>query len=228
MLIDMDSRSLKIVDLSMIIREGEKGAFSEVKFLPEMSRAWSAPHFKKPCAGWESRNLILPEHCATHVDAPYHFIPDADTIDKVAIDRFLGNAVLLDLRGTQKVAEPVRKDDLTNVCSRDSIEIEKLDIIILFSKLESRGLANDAVDWLVERGIKAVGTNVFIEEDVIEDGLRVRYAHMRFLSRGICIFEGLINLDKIPAKRFFFIGLPLKLQGGTGSPIRAVALIPSD
>jgi arylformamidase len=209
----------------MAIREGEKGTVSETKILVEMTREWSAPHFKKPCVGYESRTLILPEHSATHVDSPYHFVPNKDTIDKVPLEHFIGKAVLLDLRRTQKAGAPVQKRDLIAVCSRDNINIEKGDIAIIFSETGFKGLADDAVDWLVSRGIKAVGTNVFIEEDRMENGLRVRYAHMTFLSRGINIFEGLVNLDEIPSKRFVFVGLPLKIERGTGSPIRAIAIV---
>ena len=215
----------KVVDLSLVIQEGQKGPISEVKIFQEMTRQMSGRHFQKPCEGFESRNIIISEHSGTHVDAPYHFVPDTKTIDKVSINQFLGDAVLIDLRGTQGKNEPTRKEHLITVCNKNEIKIRKGDIVILFSGSESKGLTDDAVDWLVDKGIKGVGTNIFIEEDRTEEGLKVRYAHVSFLSRGISIFEGLTNLDKIDSKRFFFVGLPLKIYRGTGSPIRAVAII---
>ena len=51
-------------------------------------------------------------------------------------------------------------------------------------------------------------------------------AHKLAGRAGLPIFEGLVNLDQVAGHRFFFIGLPLKLEGGEASPIRAVALLP--
>jgi kynurenine formamidase len=52
-----------------------------------------------------------------------------------------------------------------------------------------------------------------------------RPVHLALLGRGILIIEELANLDRLPAPRFQFVGLPLKIKGATGSPIRAVAII---
>ena len=87
----------RVVDLSLVIQEGQKGPISEVKILQEVTRQMSGRHFKKPCEGFESRNIIVSEHSGTHVDAPYHFVPDTKTIDQVSIDQVLGDAVLIDL-----------------------------------------------------------------------------------------------------------------------------------
>ena len=215
----------KIIDLSMIIHEGLEGTISEVKVIQEMTRQWSGGYFKEPCVGWESRSILISEHCGTHVDAPRHFVPDSKTIDQVPLSKFIGDAVLIDLRGIQKENEPIKKDQLLACCKKNDLEIRKGDIVILFSAENTKGLTDDAVDWLIARKIKAVGTNIFIEEDRVEDDLIVRNAHMYFLSNGISIFEGLINLEKIEKNRFTFIGLPLKIQNGTGSPVRAIAIV---
>ena len=218
----------EVIDLSMEIYDGLTGSISEVKIMQEMTREWSGKHFKEPCKGWESRNIIISEHCGTHVDAPYHFVPDTLTIDQVPLNKFIGEAVLLDLRGIQKTNQPTERTHIIMCCEKTGVQINQGDIVILFSEQNTRGLTNEAVDWLIEKKIKAVGTNIFIEEDRVENGLKVRYAHTSFLSHGIPIFEDLINLDKIHKKRFTFIGLPLKIRKGTGSPIRAVALLKND
>jgi len=220
-----DFMGMTIIDLSIPIREGEEGPLAAVKILKEVTRAWSGRHFKEPCKGFESRTILMSEHCATHVDAPYHFVPNTRTIDEIPLDHFLGDAVLLDLRHTQKKGQPVRREDLIAVCSKDGLTIEEGIIVLLLSLPGYKGLANDAVDWLIGRGVKAVGTNVDIEEDAVEDGKKVRYAHISFLTKSICIFEGLVNLDTLPSKKFFFIGLPLRIEKGTGSPVRAAAII---
>jgi kynurenine formamidase len=218
----------KIIDLSMAIEEGLSGTISEVKVIQEMTRQWSGRRFKEPCVGWESRSILISEHCGTHVDAPYHYIPNTKTIDQVPLSYFVGDAVLVDLRNIQRAGEPITKGDLVAFCEGNDTEIRKGDIVILFSELNAKGLADEAVDWLVEREVKGVGTNISVEEERVEEGLVVRTAHVNFLSRGISIYEGLVNLEKIGKNRFTFIGLPLKIHNGTGSPVRAIALVPDE
>ena len=214
----------EIIDLSMEIYEGLVGTISEVKIMQEMTRQWSGRHFKEPCKGWESRNIIISEHCGTHVDAPMHFVPNGTTIENVPLDKFMGEAILLDLRKIQKSNEPTRRKHLETCCIKNKIKIKKDDLVMLLSGKDTKGLTDEAVDWLVQKKIKGVGTNIFIEEDRTEDEVNVRYAHVNFLSNGISIFEGLVNLDKLSTSRFTFIGFPLKIREGTGSPIRAVAI----
>lgn len=218
----------KIIDLSMTISEGLSGTISEVKIIQEMTRQWSGRHFKEPCVGWESRSILISEHCGTHVDAPYHYVPNTKTIDQVPLSYFVGDAVLVDLRNIQRAGEPIKKGDLIAFCKGNDLEIRKGDLVILFSELDAKGLTDEAVDWLVEREIKGVGTNISVEEERVEEGQVVRTAHVNFLSRGISIYEGLVNLEKIEKNRFTFIGLPLKIHNGTGSPVRAIALVPDE
>jgi kynurenine formamidase len=215
----------KIIDLSMTIEEGLSGTISEVKVIQEMTRQWSGRHFKEPCVGWESRSILISEHCGTHVDAPYHYVPNTKTIDQVPLSYFVGDAVLVDLRNIQRAGKPITKGDLVAFCEGNDLDIRKGDIVILFSETDAKGLTDEAVDWLVEREIKGVGTNISVEEERVEEGRVVRTAHVNFLSRGISIYEGLVNLEKIGKNRFTFIGLPLKIRSGTGSPVRAIALV---
>jgi kynurenine formamidase len=77
------------------------------------------------------------------------------------------------------------------------------------------GLALESVHWLADRGIRMFGM----------EGEPNFLAHMACAERGITHMECLANLDKLVGRgRFRFIGFPLKIRGGTASPIRAVAL----
>ena len=57
-------------------------------------------------------------------------------------------------------------------------------------------------------------------------GSYVEGAHVALLSNGALIFEALQHLDRLPPRGAFFLGLPLNIEEGTGSPLRAVAFVP--
>mgnify|MGYP003346397162 CR=1 FL=1 len=85
------------------------------------------------------------------------------------------------------------------------------------------GLHVDAVHWLADKGIVMFGVEAISPAPEGEPNFK---AHMACAERGITHMEGLMNLDQLIDKgRFQFIGFPLKIKGGTGSPIRAVAVV---
>src|SRR5205823_384064 len=89
------------------------------------------------------------------------------------------------------------------------------------------GFAEDLCAYLAERRVKAVGTDT-AGCDIAAVGGRVLagYGHgSYFLPRHILIIEGLCNLAALPAVSYF-LALPLRIDGGSGSPLRPVALIP--
>ena len=76
--------------------------------------------------------------------------------------------------------------------------------------------------WLVEKGIKTFGVDAPSLDNPIS---RTYPLHMMCRKYGITHFENLANLDQVVGKRFTFMGFPLKIRNGTGSPVRAVALL---
>ena len=77
--------------------------------------------------------------------------------------------------------------------------------------------------WLADKGIVMFGVEAISPAPEGEPNFK---AHMACAERGITHMEGLMNLDQLIDKgRFQFIGFPLKIKGGTGSPIRAVAVV---
>jgi kynurenine formamidase len=95
--------------------------------------------------------------------------------------------------------------------------------------LAARGLTKDACEWLLERGAKCVGVDhPNLEGRVAEELGNIDCpGHVLLLhpDREIPIIENLVGLEHVQGKRFRFFGLPLKIDGATGSPIRAVALL---
>jgi kynurenine formamidase len=93
----------------------------------------------------------------------------------------------------------------------------------------SPGLTEPAVKMLYERGIKALGSDLIACDQAIKDGVPEKsWAHEEYmLPNGIPLLEELANLEALPA-RCFFMALPLKIKDGSGSPLRAVALVPNE
>jgi arylformamidase len=80
-------------------------------------------------------------------------------------------------------------------------------------------LSEDACKYIVELGVNAIGF------DAPGPDAAPFPAHKTLLPKGIAIYENLANLDKVIGKEFLFVGAPLRLTGGSASPVRAVALI---
>jgi kynurenine formamidase len=91
-------------------------------------------------------------------------------------------------------------------------------------KLHFPRLSEEAAKWLVEhRSINAIG----IDTPSIDYGQSEYFkSHVILLSQNILAFENLTNLDKLPNIGFEIIALPMKIQGGSGAPLRIVAIIP--
>lgn len=222
---------MKLIDLSVEVYDGLQTHTVHPKTLMMdfVTHAGSAVKYKKPCVGYATKLLIISDHLGTHVDAPVHFVPGKDTIESTQLEKLIGEAVVIDVSG-KPLDRPISGDMLQEACQRQEIEVREGDIVLLHAWKgewggegfhECRALADSGVDWLMERKVKTVGIDLSILDDHLDWS---RPAHMKLLGHDIPILENLTNLDLLVNKRFTFIGLPLKIKGATGSPIRAVAV----
>jgi arylformamidase len=163
----------------------------------------------------ESR-LEIESHTGSHADAPFHFIGNGKTIDKINLGRFMGRCIVLDLT---KIKGSITKNHLKNA------KIQKDDIVLLKTKKKAESifdsnftyLEKSGAEFLSSKKIKAVG----IDNLGIERSQPEHETHKILLSKGIVIFEGL-DLGKVKQGRYYFHGVPLKIMKGDASPIRAV------
>ena len=181
--------------------------------------------------------LSMSDHAGTHVDAPCHFNPGpaAPSIDKVPLENFYTEALCLDLSHvplrheiTVAEMEAALADTGEAILSGDTVLIHMAVNERLFGSSaylhDFPGLHVDSVHWLADRGIVAFGVEAISPAPEGEPNFK---AHLACAERGITHMECLWNIDKLVGKgRFRFIGFPLKIRGGTASPIRAVALLP--
>ncbi|MBM3941572.1 MAG: cyclase family protein [SAR202 cluster bacterium] len=181
--------------------------------------------------------LTLATHLGTHVDAPYHFHPGGVTVDNMPLERYMGQALLLDLRQLYRSQTPISVADLQQAGGRP--EALRGQIAVLFTgwaEAESGGprfysqgpyLSTEGAAYLLDCGINAVAVDFPIDKHPATPQSTIRDfpVHRLVLGRGVPIIENLINLDKLAGRRFELWALPIKLLGGDGAAARAVARI---
>jgi kynurenine formamidase len=196
--------------------------------------------------GYFVQHLSFGEHAGSHVDAPAHAVAAMSdrTVDRFPVDRFIAPYVKYDVSGqAPQPGDLVSRSVLEEVAARGGLELRPGDIAIVQfgwdrhykpdADVETRqwwvrnapGLAADACEYLVERGVSAVGSDTATCDAAVVDGsITSAVGHLRaFLPAEILIFETLIGLAAAPS-RGIFVGLPLRIRGGSGSPIRAVLI----
>jgi kynurenine formamidase len=168
--------------------------------------------------------IHLSVHTGTHMDAPFHFFSGAETIDRIPLERCVGPARRIDLRGIAAGAE-IRREHLA---TRPDTPLRAHAAILHTGWSKQWGapryftehpcLGADAAQFLVDCGVQLVGVDMPSVD-------RAPYpAHQILLRAGVPIVENLTNLDAIGAGLFQIVVLPLKLAGRDGSPVRAVAI----
>jgi kynurenine formamidase len=168
--------------------------------------------------------IELSVHTGTHMDAPFHFFQDAATIDRMPLERCMGLAALIDLRGIPAGSE-IRREHIES--RRDTLRQARIAVLHTgWSKEwgseryfhDHPRLSGDAAEFLVDAGVELTGVDMPSVDQAPFP------AHKVLLGAGVPIVENLTNLDAIGADLFELIVLPLRLAGRDGSPVRAVAV----
>jgi len=198
---------------------------------------------------YAANNFSTSEHGGTHIDAPVHFAKGHWSVDQIPLEQLIGAAVVVDVTAAcaNQPDYRVTTGDFT-AWERSNGEIPAGTIVLIrtgysrfwpdasrylgtaergagaVAKLHFPGLHPDAARWLAEsRRAKAVG----LDTASIDYGQSTMYESHRILyERDIPAFENLTNLDRLPATGAFVVALPMKIKGGSGAPLRAVAFMP--
>jgi kynurenine formamidase len=178
--------------------------------------------------------LELGEHTGTHVDAINHMAREyrGQSIETMSLTMFYTEGICLDFsyKGLQELIEI---PDLEQALSEAKLEIKPGDTVLLYTDHYRRafgtehwhhgpGISVSAARWLGEQKIAAFGV-----ETMAPGVLKVSNKEVHHIcgELGFTHYENMINLHQLIGRgRFRFIGLPLKIRGGTGSPVRAVAV----
>ena len=182
--------------------------------------------------------LEFGEHTSTHVDALNHMARQyrGQSIDTMPLTTFYTEGICLDL-SHKKFSELIEISDLERALVAASLEIKQGDTVLIYTDHYRRafgtddwdkgpGISADAARWLGAKKIAAFGV------ETMSPGVRHvsnKQVHHICGELGFTHYENLINLHQLVGRgRFRFIGLPLKIRGGTGSPVRAVAVFEND
>lgn len=216
---------MKIIDLTFPLENGMPSfpSTNHQKFESSMVSSINS-------AGRETRRFVCGSHCGTHIDAMKHFLGGDGSIDKIPLERLLGEAWLINM-GELKTKTIISKEDIENKLPK--LKVEKLILRTDWSRhwktaqyfKDWPSLSHDAAKMLVEKGIKLLAMD-FPSPDTVYCGNQSSMDspnHKFFFMNDVILVEYLCNLDKLKEGKIFFAALPLKLSGFDGSPARIVS-----
>ena len=196
---------------------------------------------------YSANSLCTPEHGGTHLDAPIHFAERGLTSEQIPLEQLVAPAVVIDV-SAQAAADRDYRLSAQDVWAfeKQHGRIAKGAIVLLrtgwsrhwpnakaylgddtagdASKLSFPSYGVDAAKQLVEeRGVSALG----IDTASIDYGRSTDFmVHRVAAARNVPGLENLTNIDQLPARGAIVIALPMKIEGGSGGPLRAIALVP--
>lgn len=198
---------------------------------------------------YEANSFSAAEHGGTHLDAPSHFAEGGQHTDAIPLGHLMGPAVVIDV--SQQAA--ANRDYLVSVADFEAWEAAhgRLPdgVIVLLRTgfdqlwgnreaylgtakrgaeavplLHFPGLHPEAASWLVEhRAIHAIGLDTASIDYGQSSGFE---SHRILFAANIPAFENVANLGALPLTGFQVIALPMKIRGGSGGPLRIVAIVP--
>ncbi|HXF95833.1 MAG TPA: cyclase family protein [Gemmatimonadales bacterium] len=197
---------------------------------------------------YAANNLSAAEHGGTHLDAPIHFAEGKHTADRIPLSQLMGPAAVVDV-SARAAAD---RDYRLSVADLEAWEaahgpVGQGAVVLVRTGWGSRwpdrarylgtdktgaaaipelhfpGIDPAGARWLVARGVDAVG----IDTPSIDYGQSTTFeTHQILFAANIPAFENVANLDRLPATGAFVIALPMKIAGGSGGPLRIVAVLP--
>jgi kynurenine formamidase len=198
---------------------------------------------------YAANNFSMAEHGGTHLDAPVHFAAGKHAVDEIPLDSLIGPAMVVDVTD----ASALDADYLVKVSDIEAFEsahgrIPDKAILLIrtgFSKrwpdaaaylgtaergaqavpkLHFPGIDPATARWLLQnRKVSAVG----IDTASIDYGQSTKYeTHQLLYAQNIPGLENLNALDRLPPVGATIVALPMKIKGGSGAPLRAIAIVP--
>ena len=253
----------KFIDLSISIEHGlpsdPPGMIPQIQYMDHKAGALSMRAFFPGISesdlpkglGWAVEMVTLATHSGTHLDAPWHYHPYMDaglpalTIDQIPLEWCFGPGVVLDLRDKPD-GYKVMPADLQAALKKIGHTLKPGEIVLVMTGADQYwgkpeylirgcGMGREATLWLLEQGIKVVGTDAWSwdrplpliaqEFQQSKDPSIIWEGHFASIERGYCHIEKLARLDRVPATGFTFACFPIKIKKASAGWIRAVAIV---
>ena len=182
---------------------------------------------------FQTNFIAILDHVGTHVDAFRHVNPTGLPVNEMPLDLFMGKALCFDLRHIPDLGD-IGVPDMETAEEHCGVKVNGHIVLLctgfhqrhyphLDSVWKNPQLTVEATQWLHARGSRMHGVEG-PSTDKPSDNIFAQHRLCRDL--GISHWEWLVNLDELVGKgEFEFFGVPLKFKGGSGSPVRAFALV---
>lgn len=197
---------------------------------------------------YSANSFCTPEHGGTHLDAPIHFGEGHQTAEEIPLDRLMGPAVVVDV-AEKAAADPDYRLSAEDVAAWEATHgpVPAGALVLLrtgwgerwpdrlryfgddtpgdASNLHFPSYGEDAARILVEeRGVAALG----VDTASIDHGPSTDFiVHQIAAAADVAGLENVAHLDQLPATGAWVLALPMKIAGGSGGPVRIVALVPN-
>ncbi|AYO37641.1 cyclase family protein [Serratia sp. P2ACOL2] len=244
------SNDIRIVDLTHQLNS----SFPALSLPPEYGQTWAfkkenISSYDENGPAWYWNNFSCGEHTGTHFDAPAHWISgrerENNTVDTIDVSNFIGEAVVID------AVEEVRQNSNWVLTKGFLLEWEKKhgqipdNAWVLFQsgwserindpekfanlidgKPHTPGPDQACVQWMIEeRNVRGFGVETINIDAGLSYGWPIAYpCHNLMLGSGRFGLQCLNNLSELPARDIIIVSAPLKIEDGSGSPLRVLAI----
>lgn len=208
----------KIIDLTAEI-------YDNAPTMPMDPKCSVSEHCNLDTLGYNLTRITLSTHQGTHLDAPFHFFYEGETIDKISLYKCIVRAIKVDL--TYK--KPKETISIEDVIKYEPFVDKGISLLLhtgwdkLYPKKEFFSdfpyVSKELAKWLVEKKVGLIGLDFPCPN--ITDW---KIIHEMLLGNSVLIVEGLVNMEELGEGEFTFFALPLKIMGRDGSPVRAIAV----
>ena len=150
-------------------------------------------------------------HNGTHIDAPFHFVEDGKTVDKICLEAFVGMAYVAEHRG---IVTDVHAAEMIQKAKSQNPEAAK------------RILIKGDVEVSLEAAKVFASSNILLlgnESQTVGPPNAPMAVHLALLGADVTLLEG-IRLSEVPEGVYLLSAAPLNLSGADGSPCRAVLI----
>ena len=228
----------KVIDLSLTIEDNMPAhkLFQSPFYVKHLDHE-STKSFNLGVPGdamtFQTNFIGMLDHVGTHVDAFRHVNPDGASVDEMPLEMFMGKAVCFDMRHIPDLGD-IDAAEMEKAEQKAGVKVDG-HIVLLCTGLTQRhypnkdvvwtnpGLTVDATQWLFDRGSKMHGVEG-PSTDKPTDNIFAQHRACRDL--GVSHYEWLVNLEQlVGVGEFQFCGVPIKFKGGSGSPVRAFAIV---